>query len=108
MKYVRWRQMSYDEQEAAARMWKIKSPTSMMLDGEFIYDHDERARYDRLWMIKEEYDDIPKVKDIDPDDCGCCSCCDCECDASEEEPCDCSNRNDNFECIDCMGNKKGK
>lgn len=95
MKVLRYRDMTLDEQESMGRVWGIKTPSQMMLDGEFIYDHAERARYNALWVVKYEYEDTPKIVN---NECDCCRCCECTCDL----PCTCDERNANGECVYCF------
>ncbi len=102
MKLIRQRKMTLDEQEAASKSWKIKSPQQRLWDGDMPFESEKYAEwYYSLWVIKEEYDDTPKVDNDDT--CNCCRCCECSCE--DIEPCTCNERNANGECVNCIGDK---
>ena len=60
MKYVRWRHMKFEEQEARAKELGIKSPFQMMLSREILLDPNIKRNYDSNFMVREEFDEMPE------------------------------------------------
>lgn len=58
-KYVRYRTMTFEEQEAKAKELGIKSPFQMMQAGEVFLDQQIKHDYDSQFMVKEMFDEMP-------------------------------------------------
>jgi len=60
MKYVRYRRMTLEEEEAKAKELGIDSPYAMMQKGQIFLDPDIKRSYDNNFMIREEFDEKPE------------------------------------------------